>query len=248
MSDEAIMLIAKGCEHYEKIKRMLEECPVNNVKVLDFTRETNDRPVVIINNGEINVQKAPLLIIEEGVCGPESLPMLFFEGDLYCIDRVDNRKIVWSTDEGDLVNTEFPPCEALITRTTCNPSPIGPNNIFELRRRGKVMARMVAKFGVPSQPDSFTVLKESTARSGTLQSTTKASKQKREKLKQNGILKPDQTGKLLVFQRDYPFSSPSAASDMITASNTDGWKEFKLPDGRKLEEFRNQLDPDKEEK
>ena len=240
MSSEAIMLIAKGCEYYEEVKNLIARCPAANIKVFDLTSEINGSPVVIVNDGDIDIHRAPLLIIrnnEDDVCGPDNLPLLFFEGVLYCIEQVENEKTVWSTDYGDSITIDFPPCEAVITR---------PNHIFELRRRGKIMARMVVKFERPGRPGPFIVLKDSTARNNTLSSMPSAAKQKREELKRNKILKPDQTGKLLVFQKDYPFSSPSAASYIITASSTDGWKEFKLPDGRNLEEFKNQLDTNKE--
>ena len=118
MSDEAVMLIAKGCEYYEEIKSLGAKCPANNIKIFDLTRETNEPPVVIINDGEINVQKAPLLIIDGEACSPECLPMLLLDGELCLIEKVTDKKIVWSIDGNELVNTEFPPCKAVITKTS----------------------------------------------------------------------------------------------------------------------------------
>lgn len=118
MSSETIMLIAKGCEHYEAIKNLIDKCPAENVKVLDLTRDNDEPPVVIINDGEINVQRAPLLIINGEACSPECLPMLLLDGELCLIERVTDKKIVWSIDGDELVNTEFPVCKAAIEKTS----------------------------------------------------------------------------------------------------------------------------------
>lgn len=49
-----------------------------------------------------------------------------------------------------------------------------------------------------------------------------------------GVLEPQ--GKVLRFTRDHVFSSPSAAAATVLARRSNGWIEWKFPDGRTLDE------------
>ena len=45
---------------------------------------------------------------------------------------------------------------------------------------------------------------------------------------------------VLVFSRDYLFASPSAASDVLTGRNSNGWVEWKAANGKTLDELKRQ--------
>lgn len=56
----------------------------------------------------------------------------------------------------------------------------------------------------------------------------------RNKLREAKVLVPQ--GKLLVFAKAYLFSSPSAAAATVLGRRANGWKEWRFPDGRDLDE------------
>ncbi len=47
---------------------------------------------------------------------------------------------------------------------------------------------------------------------------------------------------VLQFTRDYPFSSPSGASDLVLGRSSNGWTEWKFENGRTLDEVKRQSD------
>lgn len=57
---------------------------------------------------------------------------------------------------------------------------------------------------------------------------------KRDQLEAQGVLRRE--GDRLVFTRDYLFSSPSAAATSVLGRTGNGWVEWRLPDGRTLDE------------
>ena len=48
------------------------------------------------------------------------------------------------------------------------------------------------------------------------------------------------SGGAMVFSRDYLFASPSAASDVLTGRNSNGWVEWKAANGKTLDELKRQ--------
>jgi hypothetical protein len=56
----------------------------------------------------------------------------------------------------------------------------------------------------------------------------------RERLIATGVLKLD--GDRVIFQRDQLFESPSTAATAVLGRSANGWKEWKLKDGRTLNE------------
>lgn len=84
--------------------------------------------------------------------------------------------------------------------------------------------------------DGFIVFKGSEARKESAPSFRVTQLELKQRLIQEGILveKADK----LVFQEDYIFSSPSAASDMVKGNSSNGWIEWKSKAGKTLDELK----------
>lgn len=95
-------------------------------------------------------------------------------------------------------------------------------------RRGGADAR-----GVYNE-DGFVVLKGSLARRDTTESSFDTIGPKRDELVGSGILSA--TGNGYRFERDWAFTSPSAAAGIVTGSSANGWIEWKNARGQTLDE------------
>lgn len=95
------------------------------------------------------------------------------------------------------------------------------NQIFEYRIR-TALAKMVIK-----QQGTYTILRGSTAIREEKGSIPENAKSKRRELINSSKLTPDLNRDVYIFKDDVDFSSPSAASCVIAASSTNGWREFK---------------------
>lgn len=84
--------------------------------------------------------------------------------------------------------------------------------------------------------NGFEVFKGSTATKNTVASFSEGSRKLREFLISEGVLSSN-NDELYVFESDYTFNSPSAASDLITGNSTSGWKKWKNINGKTLEEI-----------
>jgi len=83
-------------------------------------------------------------------------------------------------------------------------------------------AAMVRKVG------AYVILRDSTAIRKEKDSLPDSARRKRRELLASGALVQDTQPNLLRFTRDIPFESPSAASNVISASSTNGWKCFNI--------------------
>jgi len=95
-------------------------------------------------------------------------------------------------------------------------------------RRGGVEAR-----GVYNE-EGLIVLKGSIARRETTESSHDTVEPKREELISSGVLTGTPEG--YRFERDWPFSSPSAAAAIICGGSANGWVEWKNSHGQTLDE------------
>jgi hypothetical protein len=82
--------------------------------------------------------------------------------------------------------------------------------------------------------DGFVVLKGSTARADTVPSAQKYVVTKRQALITSGVLVPE--GPSLRFAEDYLFDTPSGAAMVLLGRTSNGWNDWKAPDGRTLHE------------
>ena len=88
--------------------------------------------------------------------------------------------------------------------------------------------------------EGFVVLQGSTARTETVSSFLGTSGERlRNLLINQGVLKNNNEG--LIFTRNYLFSSPSAASDVLMGRNSNGWIDWKTTDGRTLDAVKRQV-------
>ncbi|MCC5786921.1 MAG: GIY-YIG nuclease family protein [Phycisphaerales bacterium] len=104
-------------------------------------------------------------------------------------------------------------------------------NVF-FCRRGGAEAR-----GIYNE-EGFVVLKGSIARKNTTESSHDTVGPKREELVGAGVLLNTSDG--YQFQRDWAFSSPSAAAAIICGSSANGWVEWKNSRGQTLDEIYRQ--------
>lgn len=84
--------------------------------------------------------------------------------------------------------------------------------------------------------DGFVVYKGSTASSDITKAVVDRNKKIIEKLILNNYLSKNRNN-LYIFEKDYLFNSPSAASDIILGNSTSGWKKWKTQKGETLEEI-----------
>jgi hypothetical protein len=88
--------------------------------------------------------------------------------------------------------------------------------------------------------EGFVVLKGSTARLEVVGSFSGTSGERlRNVLINEGVMKSNNDGFELT--RNYLFASPSAASDVLTGRNSNGWVEWKTMDGRTLDAVKRQV-------
>jgi hypothetical protein len=86
-------------------------------------------------------------------------------------------------------------------------------------------------------PEGFVVLKDSYGRSSMAPSAQKLPLARtRDKLIAQGVLVIE--GNRARFTKDYLFNSPSSAAAMLMGRSSNGWKDWKLPDGRSLDEVK----------
>jgi hypothetical protein len=102
----------------------------------------------------------------------------------------------------------------------------GREHVFFCRRSG-ADAR-----GVYNE-DGLVVLAGSIVRTELTPSAREMLEAKRKRLLDEGVLARDDG--ILKFCRDHPFSSPSAASDMVCGASTNGWEEWRDEAGRTLD-------------
>lgn len=84
--------------------------------------------------------------------------------------------------------------------------------------------------------DGFVVYKDSTATTYISKVVIDRNQKMIEKLLSNKYLKKKNDA-LYVFIKDYVFSSPSAASDIILGNSTSGWKKWRTKSGKTLAEI-----------
>ena len=83
--------------------------------------------------------------------------------------------------------------------------------------------------------EKFIVLKGSVARAEPTKHKKESNELKfRDKLIDEGII--DEVNGVLVFVKDYAFTSPSTAADIVSLGSNSGWKVWKTKDGKTLEE------------
>ena len=83
--------------------------------------------------------------------------------------------------------------------------------------------------------EKFIVLKGSVARAEPTKHKKESNELKfRDKLIDEGII--DEVNSVLVFVKDYAFTSPSTAADIVSLGSNSGWKVWKTKDGKTLEE------------
>ena len=83
--------------------------------------------------------------------------------------------------------------------------------------------------------EKFIVLKGSIARAEPTKHKKESNELKfRDKLIDEGII--DEVNGVLVFVKDYAFTSPSTAADIVSLGSNSGWKVWKTKDGKTLEE------------
>ena len=85
--------------------------------------------------------------------------------------------------------------------------------------------------------DGFVVLKGSRARKEVVASATQTVVPQQQKLIAEGVI-TENNGQLR-FVKDHMFDSPSGAAAIVMGRTANGWVEWKLPDGRKLSEAKN---------
>lgn len=83
--------------------------------------------------------------------------------------------------------------------------------------------------------EGFIILKGSKASIQTAKSISKGVIKKREKLIEDGIISKGNDA--LIFNMDVAFPSPSAASDFVLGSSTNGWEYWKNREGKSLDEI-----------
>lgn len=88
--------------------------------------------------------------------------------------------------------------------------------------------------------DGFLVFKDSKSNLIETKSIGSGIKNLRKNLIEKGILK--QNNNILIFEENYNFSSPSAASDVVLARSSNGWTEWKDKDGSTLDKKIRQND------
>jgi len=91
-----------------------------------------------------------------------------------------------------------------------------------------------AKASLVCKRGAYIILKESTAVMEEKASIPDSVQRIRRDLLRKGILVPDEGATRLKFTHDESFKSPSAASGVVSASSTNGWICFKLPNGKTL--------------
>jgi len=91
-----------------------------------------------------------------------------------------------------------------------------------------------AKASLVCKHGAYIILKESTAVMEERASIPDNVQRIRRDLLRKGILVPDKITTRLKFTQDERFDSPSAASGVVSASSTNGWICFKLPNGKTL--------------
>jgi hypothetical protein len=107
----------------------------------------------------------------------------------------------------------------------------GPTTqVFEYRVQG-AMARLAVR------PGAYVILKDSTALAQERESIPEGARRRRRDLMRQIILIPDRRANLLRFTEDISFDSPSAASAVVSASSTNGWICFKMPNGKTLKQI-----------
>lgn len=89
-------------------------------------------------------------------------------------------------------------------------------------------------FGIPSSK-GFIVFKNSEIATSTVDSMQKSLLNIRQKLIDNKTIVKNE--KLLVFEKDYEFSSPSTAAAIVMGRNANGLREWKLKNGTSLKEY-----------
>jgi hypothetical protein len=102
--------------------------------------------------------------------------------------------------------------------------------IFEFRVQGAI-AHLAVRSG------AYVILKGSTALEQERESMPDNARRTRRDLMREGILILDQRTNLLMFKDDVKFDSPSAASNAISASSTNGLICFKMPNGKTLKQI-----------
>ncbi|MEQ8771066.1 MAG: GIY-YIG nuclease family protein [Phycisphaerales bacterium] len=88
--------------------------------------------------------------------------------------------------------------------------------------------------------EGFVVLAGSICRSEVSPSASEGVVRKRSELLEQGVV--EQTAAGLLFRRDVPFASPSAAAAVVTGSSANGWTEWKNATGQTLDEVYRRSD------
>jgi hypothetical protein len=118
----------------------------------------------------------------------------------------------------------FPILQSIISKET--PDKINP--LFICSGKGaKATGRLIS--------EGFVIYKGSTATTNNSNAVVEKNKRIIKKLVSKKYL--EKKNNLYVFDKDYIFNSPSAASDLILGNSTSGWKKWKTTDSKTLEQI-----------